>query len=138
MSEPRPLGAGIASALLAVVALAGAIGGPYLIVLGVVVSDDIVGDGSTLVLATETLVGAGCIALAVVALLAARAMWRGRSWAWPAALFVGVALVVATAVVYIEAEWSNLYALIAVLGGALVLTLLPVSVRRAYGLAPAA
>ena len=74
------------------------------------------------------------LVLAVIAILAARALWRGSSWGWPAAVFVGIVLVVATVTVAMVGTWLPAYALIAVLGATIVASLAPPSARRPYGL----
>jgi hypothetical protein len=133
-STPRPVGAALAAALLGVAALAGAIFGPYLVVLGALLRRDVGGDEGLLVLTIEVALGLGCLVLAAVAILAARALWRGASWGWPAAVFVGVVLVVATLTVAMVGTWLPAYALIAVLGVTIIASLASPSARRPYGL----
>ena len=133
-STPRPIGPALAAALLGVAALAGAIFGPYLVVLGALLRRGVGGDEGLLVLTLEVALGFGCLVLAAVAILAARALWHGRPWGWPAAVFVGVVLVVATVAVAMVGTWLPAYALIAVLGVTIIASLVSPSARREYGL----
>jgi len=89
----HPLGVALVVALLVVVTVAGLMVGPYLIVLGTWLADR-VGDATPLVLATETILGVGCIAIGIAAALTARGLWQSRAWAWPAALAIGLVLLV--------------------------------------------
>jgi hypothetical protein len=129
----RPLGVALAAALLGVVAVAGLMVGPYLIVLGTWVADR-VGDATPLVLAIETILGVGCIAIGIGAGLTARGLWRSRAWAWPAALAIGLVLLMGMAVVWLVGTWVSAYALVVVIAASLIASLLPASVRRAFGL----
>jgi hypothetical protein len=133
-THPRPLGAAVAAAFLGVAALAGLIFGPYLVVLGMLISNDLGGDQGTVVLTLEVMLGIGCLLLGAIAALTARGLLRLASWAWAAALFVGLVLVVATAVVFIEDRWQTTYALIGALGALVIVALWPGSVRRAFGM----
>jgi F0F1-type ATP synthase assembly protein I len=129
----HPLGVALAVALLGVVAVAGLMVGPYLIVLGTWLADR-VGDATPLVLATETILGVGCIAIGIAAVLTARGLWQLRAWAWPAALAIGLVLLVGMAVVWLLGTWVSAYVLVVAIGASLVASLLPASVRRALGL----
>jgi hypothetical protein len=134
MNTPRPVGAAVAASLLGVAALAGLVFGPYLVVVGVLVRNDIGGDAGLVVLTLETMLGVGCLILAAVGAITARGLLRGATWSWPAALFVGLVLVVATIVLYLEDRWLTSFLLIGLLGAGTVAALLPPSVRRAYGM----
>ena len=129
----HPLGVALAVALLGVVAVAGLMVGPYLIVLGTWLADR-VGDATPLVLAIETILGVGCIAIGIGAGLTARGLWRSRPWAWPAALAIGLVLLVGMAVVWLLGTWVSAYALVVVIAASLIASLLPATVRRTFGL----
>jgi len=80
------------------------------------------------------ILGVGCIAIGIAAALTARGLWQSRAWAWPAALAIGLVLLVGMAVVWLLGTWVSAYALVVVIAASLVASLLPASVRRAFGL----
>ena len=134
MSTHRPLGAAIACALLGVAGLAGLLFGPYLVAIAVlVIAPDVDSQGSIAVV-LEVLLGLGAFALGVVALVAARGLWRGHGWAWPVAAAIAIALLVAASVIVLLDRWSPSYLPIVVLGVALLASLAPRSVRAACGI----
>ena len=126
-------GVAVAVAVLGVIAVAGLMVGPYLIVLGMWLADK-VGDATRLVLATEAIIGVGCIAIGIAAALTARGLWQLHAWAWPAALAIGLVLLAGMAVVWLLGTWVSAYALAVVIAASLIVSLLPASVRRAFGL----
>ena len=132
--DQRPLGVGLATALAAVIGLAGVLVGPYLIALGLWLADREVGDAAPLVLATESIVGLGAIGVGIVAFIAARGLWRGRAWAWPVAMFLGLALLAGMALIALLEQWLPPYLLVGAVAVLLVGALLPAPVRRTYGL----
>jgi len=94
VERSRPLGAAIAAALLCVVALAGLVFGPHLIVLGVVIANDVPGDERALVLTSQAMLEIGCLVVSVVSAYTARGLLRTARWACPTALCVAVTLIV--------------------------------------------
>lgn len=132
MLATRPLGAAAASALLGVTGVAGLVFGPYLVAIGIlVIAPDVDSQGSVAVV-LEVLLGIGAVAVGIVALAAARGLWRGQAWAWPVSVAIGLILVVATVVVALLDRWMAPYGLLALVGLGLLGCLAPRSVRETY------
>jgi hypothetical protein len=132
MPATRPLGAATASALLGVIGVAGLLFGPYLVAIGIlVIAPDVDSQGSVAVV-LEVLLGIGAVVAGIVALAAARGLWRGQGWAWPVGVAIGLILVIATVVVALLDRWMAPYGLLALVGVGLLACLAPRSVRDAY------
>lgn len=132
--DQRPPRVGLATALAASIGLAGVLLGPYVIALGLWLADHEVGDAALLVLATASIVGLGAVGVGIVAFVTARGLWRGRVWAWPVAMFLGLALLAGLALIALLEQWLPPYLLVGVVAVLLVAALLPAPVRRPHGL----
>lgn len=130
----RPIGTALATAVLATIGLAGILTGPYLVVLGAWLAERYAGDTAMLIQATETIAGVGAFAAGIIAFATARGLWRGEAWAWPAAMFLAVALLSSAALIALLDVWSAPYLLVVAVAALLAGSLVPASVRRAYGL----
>ena len=129
----HPLGVALAVALLGLVAAAGLMLGPYLVVLGSWVAPQ-AGDAMPLVLAVETILGVACLGIGIASLITARGLWQSSPWAWPAALSIGLVLLVGMAVIWLLGTWISAYGLVVVIATLLIASLLPAAVRREFGL----
>ena len=132
MTPRRPLALALAVALLTVIGAAFALGGALLLVLAtgrIPFLDSLNAFGAVV------LVGAGAIAFAWFAWLAAGSLWRGRARGWVASLVIAV-VAVGSAAVALANSGSQAPLVVGMLltSVALVAVLLP-STRRAAGIA---
>lgn len=105
----------IAVALLGTAGVAGLVLGPYVLGLGLWVVQQPATRDATAVLVIDGILGAAIVATGVMALVAARALWRGLDWAVPAGLLVAFVLLGGMAVVGQIGIWIEPYWLVVVL-----------------------
>jgi hypothetical protein len=105
----------IAVALLGTAGVAGLVLGPYVFGLGLWVVQQPSTRDATTVLVIDGILGAAIVATGVMAIVAARALWRGLDWAAPAGLLVAMVLLGGMAVVGQIGIWIEPYWLVVAL-----------------------
>lgn len=118
----------VAVAFLATAGVAGLVAGPYLVALGLWVIDQPATHGETVILVIDAILGGAAVATGLMALVAARGLWRGLDWAVPASLLVALVLLGAMAVVAMVDIWIPVYWLVVLLAALIACSALLVSI----------